>query len=192
MSTTPDGRPGGTEASSSGTPMDGAAAQGPDVRPGTPAANPRVVRAVRDAGLDVEFTVRPPAASLPEAAALLGITAADVVKSLVVRRSGGEYLFALVPGDRQISWPKLRAAVGVNKLSMPSPAVALEATGYERGTITPLGSSSAWPVYADERIRGRRVSMGAGAHGVNLFVSADDLLQALAAVVTDITDPNPA
>ena len=192
MSTTPDGRPGGTEASVSGPPMGGAAAQGPDVRPGTPAANPRVVRAVRDAGLDVEFTVRPPAASLPEAAALLGITAADVVKSLVVRRSGGEYLFALVPGDRQISWPKLRAAVGVNKLSMPSPAVALEATGYERGTITPLGSSSAWPVYADERVRGRRVSMGAGAHGVNLFVSADDLLQALAAVVTDITDPNPA
>lgn len=169
--------------------MPGAAAHVPDT---PPAADPRVVRAVHDAGLDVEFTVRPPAASLPEAAALLGITAADVVKSLVVRRSEGEYLFALVPGDRQISWPKLRAAVGVNKLSMPSPALALEATGYERGTITPLGSSRTWPVYADERVRGRRVSMGAGAHGVNLFVAADDLLRALDAVVADITDPAPA
>ena len=147
---------------------------------------------MREAGLQVDFTVRPPAASLPEAAALLGITPAEVVKSLVVRRRDGEYLFVLVPGDRQISWPKLRAAVGVNKLSLPSPDLALEATGYERGTITPLGSTVAWPVFADERVRGRRISMGAGRHGVNLFVAADPLLAALQATVADLTEPLPA
>ncbi len=69
-----------------------------------------------------------------------------------------------------ISWPKLRALVGVNKLQLPDAAVALEATGYERGTITPLGSTTAWPVYVDERVVGRRVSMGAGEHGRSLFV----------------------
>ena len=64
------------------------------------------------------------------------------MKSLVVKHKDGSFLFALVPGDRQISWPKLRALLGVNKLSLPAADVAFEATGYERGTITPLGSTA--------------------------------------------------
>jgi Cys-tRNA(Pro) deacylase len=140
-------------------------------------------------GLAVEFIERMRASSLEEAASILGITPAEIVKSLVVKRSDGSFLFALIPGDRQISWPKLRALVGVNKLQLPSPELALEATGFERGTITPLGSTTAWPVYADAAMIGRRVSMGAGEHGYSLFVEADELLASLAATVADISDP---
>ncbi|MCX8453211.1 aminoacyl-tRNA deacylase [Paenarthrobacter ureafaciens] len=141
-------------------------------------------------GLDVDVVERPAARSLEEAASILGITPADIVKSLVVKHRDGTFLFALIPGDRQISWPKLRALVGVNKLSLPAADVALEATGYERGTITPLGSTNAWPVYADASIAGRRISMGAGAHGRSAFVDADALTAALNAVVADISEPN--
>ena len=142
-------------------------------------------------GLAVDFVERMAARSLEEAAEILGITPADIVKSLVVKRSDDTFLFALVPGDRQISWPKLRGLVGVNKLQLPAPEAALAATGYERGTITPLGSTTSWPVYADSSMQGRRVSMGAGEHGYSLFVEADDLLVALDAVVADITEPLP-
>jgi prolyl-tRNA editing enzyme YbaK/EbsC (Cys-tRNA(Pro) deacylase) len=134
---------------------------------------------------------RQAASSLAEAAAILGITPADIVKSLVVKRSDGSFLFAEIPGDRVISWPKLRALVGVNKLQLPDASLALAATGYERGTITPLGSSTARPVYVDERIVGRRVSMGAGEHGVSLFVDADALIAGLGAVVADISEAAP-
>lgn len=136
--------------------------------------------------IPVEFVERPAAASLEEAAGLLGIEPAQIVKSLVVKRSDGSFLFALIPGDRQISWPKLRAAVGVNKLQLPDAAQALAATGYERGTITPLGSTTPWPVYADDRIAGR-IAMGAGEHGLSAFVDADRLIAGLAATVTDIS-----
>jgi Cys-tRNA(Pro)/Cys-tRNA(Cys) deacylase len=146
----------------------------------------RVVDAARDLGVEVELIERPAADSLEQAADLLGIDPASVVKSLVVGRSDGTFLFALVPGDRQIAWPKLRAAVGVNKLRLPSADEALAATGYERGTITPLGSSTAWPVFADERITGR-IAMGAGAHGMSAFLDASALLPALGATVADIT-----
>ncbi|MFB0837155.1 YbaK/EbsC family protein [Arthrobacter sp. FW306-05-C] len=140
-------------------------------------------------GLQVEVVERPAARSLEEAADILGISPADIVKSLVVKRKDGTFLFALIPGDRQISWPKLRTLVGVNKLSLPPAETALEATGYERGTITPLGSTTAWPVYADATITGRRISMGAGAHGYSAFVDADALTAALGAVVADISEP---
>ena len=140
-------------------------------------------------GLKVELVERLAASSLEEAAGILGISPGEIVKSLVVKHKDGSFLFALVPGDRQISWPKLRQLVGVNKLSLPSADVALAATGYERGTITPLGSTSPWPVYADSTIAGRRISMGAGEHGYSAFVDADALVAALGAVVADITEP---
>ena len=70
-------------------------------------------------GVVVEIFQRPAAHSLSEAAELLGITPWDIVKTLVLKRSDGTFLFALVPGGRSISWPKLRSVVGVNKLQMP-------------------------------------------------------------------------
>ncbi len=149
----------------------------------------RVRAAAAARGLDVEIRERPAARSLPEAAELLGISPAGIVKTLVVKRSDDTYLFALVPGDRAISWPKLRAVVGVNKLQLPDPERALAATGYERGTIVPLGSSTDWPIFADEQIVGQRIAMGAGAHGYSLFVQADDLIAAYGATVADISQP---
>jgi len=139
-------------------------------------------------GITVEFAERPAANSLEEAAEILGISPAGIVKTLVVKRHDGTFLFALVPGDRQISWGKLRAVVGVNKLRLPEASVALDVTGYERGTITPLGSSTAWPVFADERIAGQRIAMGAGEHGVSAFVDANELIAGLGASVADISD----
>ncbi|WP_104110169.1 MULTISPECIES: aminoacyl-tRNA deacylase [unclassified Arthrobacter] len=154
-----------------------------------PEGHARVAADAAARGLAVEIFARPAANSLEEAATLMGITPQDIVKSLVVKRSDGTFLFALVPGGRSISWPKLRTVVGVNKLQMPKAEVALEATGYERGTITPLGSTTAWPVYADESISGRKVAMGAGEHGYSMFVDADALVAAYGAVVADISVP---
>ena len=146
---------------------------------------------VRDAasalGLAIELRERPDVGSLAEAATLLGLQPADIVKTLVVKRRDDTFLYALVPGDRAISWPKLRAVVGVNKLKLPDADVALAATGYERGTIVPIGAHGDWPVYADESIVGRRIAMGAGAHGYSLFVDADALIAAFGATVADIS-----
>ena len=156
---------------------------------GRPTGAERVRADAAARGLEVEIIERPAARSLEEAAEIMGITPADIVKSLVVKKSDDTYVFALVPGGRKISWPKLRALLGVNKLQLPDASLALAATGYERGTITPLGSTTAWPVVVDATIAGRRVSMGAGEHGRSLFVDADALIRAFDATVADITEP---
>ena len=59
-------------------------------------------------------------------------------------------------------------------------------TGAERGTITPIGAAGSWPVFADVSIVGRRVAMGAGAHGYSAFVDADALITAYGATVAEI------
>jgi Cys-tRNA(Pro)/Cys-tRNA(Cys) deacylase len=148
----------------------------------------RAVAAAERLGLAYQVTRHGPVRSLAEAAQARGVTPAAVVKTLVVRLADDDYRFVLVPGDREISWPKLRAVLGVNRVSMPSADVAFEATGYVRGTITPLGSTTAWPVIADAAMDGT-VSLGGGDHGVALSVDAAALVEALGATVADVTDP---
>jgi len=146
------------------------------------------IEAAEELGLAYRVTRHGPVSSLEEAAAARGVRPAAVVKTIVVRLADDDYRFVLVPGDRQIAWPRLRAVLGVNRLSMPDAETARQVTGYVRGTITPLGSTSAWPVVADERIAGT-VSLGGGAHGVALSLDASELLAALGATVADVTEP---
>jgi Cys-tRNA(Pro)/Cys-tRNA(Cys) deacylase len=149
----------------------------------------RALGAMSDAGLAHRVVRHGRVSSLAEAAVARGVAEQDVIKTIVVRRADDDYLFVLVPGDRTIAWPKLRALLGVSRLSMPDASTALAATGYERGTITPFGSTVAWPVVADERVLGREISLGAGAHGVAAIVDADAAIAALDATVADVTDP---
>jgi len=146
--------------------------------------------ALTDAGVEFRLLRHGRVRSVAEAAAALGVEVADVVKTLVVRRADDDYVLVLVPGDRVISWAKLRAVLGVNRLSLPDAAAAKEATGYERGTITPFGTARPWPVIADDRIPGRTITLGTGEHGAAVALDADEALAALKATVADITDPD--
>jgi prolyl-tRNA editing enzyme YbaK/EbsC (Cys-tRNA(Pro) deacylase) len=111
-----------------------------------------------------------------------------LLRTIVIRRAVDDYVFVLVPGGRQIDWPKLRAHLGVKRLSLPDADEAKAATGYERGTITPFGATRDWPVIADGAVRGfDLVAIGAGAHGVNLHVETSALLEALGADVVDVS-----
>jgi len=151
---------------------------------------PRGARAAREAGLafDLVRTDRP--SSAEESARLQRIALGQLLRTIVVRRGADDYVFVLVPGGRQIDWPKLRAHLGIRRLSLPDQEEAREATGYDRGTITPFGSVTAWPVIADATIRDTgRVAIGAGAHGTNLHVTSEDLLRTLAADEADVTSP---
>lgn len=147
----------------------------------------RAMAALEELGIDYRVTRHGPVRSLEEAAAARGIAPRDLVKTIVVRRGDDDYVFVLVPGDREFSWPKLRALLGVSRLSMPDAATAKAVTGYERGTITPFGSTTAWPVIADIAVVGRTISMGGGAHGLGVTVSADDVIATLGATVADVS-----
>jgi len=148
----------------------------------------RARAAIDAAGLPYELAVHGPVRSLEEAAAARGLTPDRILKSLVVRRADDDFLFVLVPGGRTISWPKLRALLGVSRLSMPDAAVALEVTGYPRGTITPFGSLRPWPVIADAAVPAGPVSIGGGAHGTAFTVDSSALAAALDAQVADVTE----
>ncbi len=148
----------------------------------------RAMEAIAASGIEFDITEHGPVSSLEEAAVARGMRPEQILKSIVVRRAAGDFLFVLVPGGRTISWPKLRALLGVSRLSMPSADEAQDVTGYARGTITPFGSLTVLPVIADFAIPQRKVSIGGGAQAVAFTVDSGDLVQVLAAQVADVTE----
>lgn len=131
-----------------------------------------------------------PVNSLEEAASLRGVDPSAVIKTMVVRTGENQYVFVLVPGDRVIDWPKLRDHLGLRRLTMPDAEEALAVTGYERGTITPFGATTQWPVIADVRLTEGTVSVGGGAHGVSISIDGMVLAGVLDAAVVDVTKPS--
>ncbi len=92
--------------------------------------------AAQQLGLDHRIIRHGSVRSLAEAAVARGVEPADVVKTMVVRRGDSDFVFVLVPGDRVISWPKLRALLGVNRLSMPDADEAVAALGAQVSDVT--------------------------------------------------------
>ena len=151
----------------------------------------RAIAALDGAGVRYEVVRTQRAHSAEESADLQGIELGALLRTIVVRRGEDDYLFVLVPGGRRFDWPKIRAYLGVKRLSLPDADEARAATGYERGAITPFGAARPWPVVADASIIGLdRVAIGGGAHGVNLHLAPADLVVALDAAVVDVTVPD--
>jgi Cys-tRNA(Pro)/Cys-tRNA(Cys) deacylase len=154
-----------------------------DVTGETPAT-----RAVRDLGVEHRVVRTEAANSAEESAAMQGIPLDALLRTIVVRRGDDDYLFVLVPAGRRFDWPKLRAHLGVSRLSLPDADEAQRVTGYVRYTITPFGSTRAWPVIADASVTGQPVvAIGGGARGVNLHLAPDDLVRVLGAEVVDVS-----
>ena len=149
------------------------------------------LRALEGSDLRFEVMRTERARSAEESASFQGIELDQLLRTIVIRRGEDDYVFVLVPGGRQIDWPKLRTYLGVSRLSLPDAEEAKAATGYERGTITPFGSANAWPVIADISVPEKPVvAIGGGGHGINLHLAGADLVAAVGAQVVDVTKPD--
>ena len=154
--------------------------------PDTPA-----IRAIEGTGIVHRVVRTERAGSAAEAAQLQGIPLEALLRTIVVRRDEGDYLFVLVPAGRRFDWPKLRTHLGVRRMTLPDADEARAVTGYERYTITPFGSTRAWPAIVDATAMEQPiVSVGGGAFGVNLHVAPADLVGALGADVVDVSIPD--
>jgi len=86
------------------------------------------------------------------AAQCLDLPAGQVVKTLVMRRKGGDPLLMLMHGGQEVSTRALARQIGARKIQPCQPALAEKLTGYPVGGISPFGTRVAMPVYAEATI----------------------------------------
>lgn len=159
-----------------------------DEQPSTPA-----LEALKATGTLHRVVRTQAAGSAEEAATLQGIPTGALLRTIVVRRGNDDYLFVLVPAGRKFDWPRLREHLGVRRMTLPDADEARAVTGYERYTITPFGSTRAWPVIVDASAIGQEVvSVGGGGFGINVHLTPADLVEALVADVVDVSTEAPS
>lgn len=107
-------------------------------------------------------------------------------KTIVVRHKD-DHSFVVVPFEGRFSWAKLRRALGVNRTALPSPDEVLEVTGYEVGTISPVGARTGLPVIVDDRLDSDFLIMGSGDRNHVLVVRTADFIEAYGATVVALT-----
>jgi Cys-tRNA(Pro) deacylase len=149
------------------------------------------VRALDDMGIPYQVLEQSHMArNVEDAAAERGVSARQVVKTLLVRRPDKHHVIALVRGDQRLSLKKLARLVEVKTLEMAPEADVPRITGYQIGAVAPLGlRRSDIPIYVDHHVlEESRVSISAGRHDAGLELASDDLISAVSGQVGDITE----
>ena len=113
-----------------------------------PSSRERVRDALAAAGLDCEIVETPDSArTAVEAAAAVGASVAQIVKSLVFLCDGRPVL-ALVAGDNRLD-ESLLAEVAGGRITRADAAGVREHTGFAIGGVAPLGSLHPLPTFCD-------------------------------------------
>ncbi|MGV9613414.1 Cys-tRNA(Pro) deacylase [Nocardia xishanensis] len=121
-------------------------------------------------------------------AAELGVSAAQIFKTLVVELSTGTLAVAVLPVPNTLSLKAAAAALSAPKAAMADKTKAERTTGYVLGGISPLGQRKQLPTVVDDSaLRWDRVLCSAGKRGLEIELAPADLVRAASAVTASIT-----
>ena len=147
----------------------------------------RVVSAAKERGLDI-VTKRFPEGTktAADAAAAIGVTVGQIVKSLVFGVDG-EIVMALVSGSNQLDEKKLALAAGGAKCARVDADAVREATGFPIGGVPPFGHSTQLRVFVDpDLLQYDEVWAAAGTWNDNFGANPNDIVRVAGGVVTDL------
>jgi Cys-tRNA(Pro)/Cys-tRNA(Cys) deacylase len=134
-----------------------------------------------------EYEVDPEDLTAISVAKKIGMPAEQVFKTLLVTGGPSIYRFAVIPGDAELDFKKLARAAGLRKAEIAPLKDVQPLTGYIRGGVTLFGARRPYPVYVDETaILFDKISVSAGARGVQVVLSPQDYLRAAQALEVEV------
>jgi Cys-tRNA(Pro) deacylase len=147
----------------------------------------RVVSAAKERGLEINTKRFPEGTkTAADAAAAIGVTVGQIVKSLVFGVDG-EIVMALVSGSNQLDEKKLALAAGGAKCARVDADAVREATGYPIGGVPPFGHSTQLRVFVDpDLLQYDEVWAAAGTWNDNFGANPNDIVRVAGGVITDL------
>jgi Cys-tRNA(Pro)/Cys-tRNA(Cys) deacylase len=127
-------------------------------------------------------------------ASSMGVAPELMYKTLVLQGFGCSatpddtlIFMACIPGPAELDLKKAAKVAGCKSAAMVPLKEVLPLTGYVRGGCSPLAAKKAYPVFLDESaILHKSIYVSAGLRGVQLFLTPDDLLQAVNGQYADL------
>ena len=122
------------------------------------------------------------------AAAMLGVDADCVFKTLVVRGERRGVCVFVIPVAEELDLKKCAAAMGDKKVEMIHVKELPGLTGYVRGGCSPIGMKKKYPTFIDEiATLFDRIYVSAGLRGQQLIIDPQDLRAYTDAAFADLT-----
>lgn len=122
-----------------------------------------------------------------EAADLMGVAPARVLKTLMAVVDDRVLVVALVSADRDLSLKALAGTMGGKRAAMAAVKQAERASGYVKGGISPFGQRQSSPVAVDgSALEHDTVFVNGGRRGLEIELTPRDLVAALNAKVAAI------
>jgi Cys-tRNA(Pro) deacylase len=116
----------------------------------------------------------------PRAAQELGVPLHQVVKTLVMENEARKPFLVLMHGDLEVSTKQLARQLDMKRIAPCDPAAALKHTGYQVGGISPLGTRTPLPVYAEATIFDLSlIYLNGGKRGFLVALAPQDLQRAI-------------
>lgn len=117
----------------------------------------------------------------------LGIDAAAVFKTIVMRTDSKEVCVFLQSAIHEINLKKARAVTGAKEIVPVKSEELLALTGYVRGGCTPLGMKKQYRTFIDEcALTHEKIHISAGVRGEQICLAPADLVKACSATVCDL------
>jgi Cys-tRNA(Pro)/Cys-tRNA(Cys) deacylase len=134
-----------------------------------------------------EYEVDPEDLSAETVAARIGFPIEQTFKTLVARGDRNGVCLAVIPGNAALDLKALARASGDRKIDTVPLKEVLPLTGYIRGGVTALACKKDYPVYLDEFAQlYDRISISAGARGLQILLTPEDYRRAVHAVYAPI------
>ena len=114
-----------------------------------------------------------------QAAAAIGATTKQIVKSLVLI-AGGDPVLVLAAGDRRVNLDRLPEAIGREDLRMARAVEVKEITGFSIGGVPPLGHRRILPTFIDIRLMDEPTVYAAAGTSFRIFAVTPEHLRRLA------------
>ena len=129
-----------------------------------------------------------PMPSVPLAAAAVGCSVDQIIKTVVFATPDGGAAIAIANGTRRIDRRRLAIAAGVDVLRLASPEFVLDRTGYPAGGVSPIGiRDSQAPVVIDPAVLDQAtVFGGAGTEADLLEIATAQLVTLTRACIAPI------
>ena len=122
------------------------------------------------------------------AAAMLGVDADCVFKTLVVRGERRGVCVFVIPVAEELDLKKCAAAMGDKRAEMIHVKELLGLTGYVRGGCSPIGMKKKYPTFIDEiATLFDRIYVSAGLRGQQLIIDPPNLRTYTEATFADLT-----
>jgi Cys-tRNA(Pro) deacylase len=150
---------------------------------------PEHVQAVlTGAGLDVQVvTCAESTRTAQQAAEALGTELGSIVKSLILL-ADGEPVLVLMAGDRRADLSKLKRMLGARRLIIPDAERVRQGTGFDVGSVPPVGHHRRLPTWIDASLGRFEVVYAAGGSPHAVFpIAFETLIRLTNGRVADVT-----